>query len=513
MSNLLTAAHPIAWIAAISLLVTVAILRARRYLLRYRFKKQHGCQAPQSAVWTKDILLGLDGMWESFQAIRNHHMLELFQRRFAERGDTWVAASLLRRKLFTIDPENLRSMLSTNVNDWFLDRDEATWRFIGPGVFTTDGAAWSHSRALLRPNFVQDKIAHLDMFERHFQNFLTHIPHDGATVDLQPLFFQFTIDAATEFLFGKSTSSLKPGADRTYYEANFDQAWATAADHCRWQIAAAPFKFREGAEVKRAVDLIHAYADKFVHQILKERRESEKTRRNGGSEKRDTSNGRYSFAQELAKSTDDALQIRHELLNIFAAGRDTTASMLSNMFVELAKRPDVWAKLQSEIAVLNGAPPTLEQMRSFRYVHYCMNESLRLWHVVPLNYRKAFRDTYLPRGGGSDGQSPIFMPKGTTVTYSSFAMHRRKAAFGEDADTFRPERWEGWNPSCAFQPFGIGQRICLGQKYALNEVGYLMIRILQEFKKIESRQPLPWTETSGLVLSSLHGTKVSLTPA
>ena len=56
--------------------------------------------------------------------------------------------------------------------------------------------------------------------------------------------------------------------------------------------------------------------------------------------------------------------------------------------------------------------------------------------------RAAARDTVLPKGGGPDGQSPIFIPKGTGCRYTSHSLHRRKDVYGEDAEEFRPERWD-----------------------------------------------------------------------
>ena len=37
---------------------------------------------------------------------------------------------------------------------------------------------------------------------------ISRIPRDGSTIDLQALFFMLTLDTATEFLFGTSTSVL-----------------------------------------------------------------------------------------------------------------------------------------------------------------------------------------------------------------------------------------------------------------------------------------------------------------
>lgn len=54
----------------------------------------------------------------------------------------------------------------------------------------------------------------------------------------------------------------------------------------------------------------------------------------------------------------------------------------------------------------------------------------------------AVRDTVLPHGGGPDGNAPVFVPKGRKVLYSFYALQRNKETYGEDADEFRPERWE-----------------------------------------------------------------------
>ena len=66
--------------------------------------------------------------------------------------------------------------------------------------------------------------------------------------------------------------------------------------------------------------------------------------------------------------------------------------------------------------------------------------------MVPSNSRKAVVDTVLPMGGGEDGKSPIFVPKNQSVQWSVWAMHRRKDFYGEDAEEFKPERWETLRP-------------------------------------------------------------------
>lgn len=73
-------------------------------------------------------------------------------------------------------------------------------------------------------------------------------------------------------------------------------------------------------------------------------------------------------------------------------------------------------------------------------------------------------ETILPLGGGSDGKSPLFIPSGRNVGWSLYTMHRRKDLYGEDAEEFKPERWETLRPGWEYLPFNGGPRICIGRK-------------------------------------------------
>jgi len=174
---------------------------------------------------------------------------------------------------------------------------------------------------------------------------------------------------------------------------------------------------------------------------------------------------------DLISQTSDKTVIRSELTNILFAGRDTTASFLSNLWFDLARRPDIWAKLQREVDTLEGQLPTYEELKNMKYLRALLNESLRLHPVVPMNGRFPLEDTVLPVGGGPDEKSPLFVAKGQFVIWNMYVMHRRKDLFGEDAEEFRPERWidqdgvKGLRIGWEYVPFHGGPRVCIGRKY------------------------------------------------
>lgn len=177
---------------------------------------------------------------------------------------------------------------------------------------------------------------------------------------------------------------------------------------------------------------------KFADQIIHDAIESQKSRDLEKSEYE----GRYVFLHELLKQTSDPYVLRSETLNVLLAGRDTTASLLSNTWHYLARRPDIWSKLKTEVDKLHGNKPTYEEIKDMKYLRWVLNESLRLMPVVPSNTRVAIEDVVLPIGGGEDGRSPLFLPKGWAIHYSPYSMHRRPDIYGSDCDEFRPERWE-----------------------------------------------------------------------
>jgi cytochrome P450 len=118
-----------------------------------------------------------------------------------------------------------------------------------------------------------------------------------------------------------------------------------------------------------------------------------------------------------------------------------------------------------------------------------MSETLRLYPAVPFNVRLALKDTTLPRGGGPDGLSPIGILKNAPIGYSTLVMQRREDLYppGSNHLVFNPSRWETWQPKpWQYIPFNGGPRICIGQQFALTEMGYTIVRLLQRFEHVEN---------------------------
>lgn len=127
----------------------------------------------------------------------------------------------------------------------------------------------------------------------------------------------------------------------------------------------------------RACARVHNFVDKFVAKALEYRRE----RLASGKMNEEKQKGKYIFMNELALATDDPIQIRSELLNILLAGRDTTAGLLSNTLHVLARRPDIWNRLRTEVDQLRGKKPDYETLRNMKYLKNVLNECKCPHHI------------------------------------------------------------------------------------------------------------------------------------
>ncbi|KAH7350949.1 n-alkane-inducible cytochrome P450 [Rhexocercosporidium sp. MPI-PUGE-AT-0058] len=504
----------------IILITTIAL--ARSYIQRY-FKnrkedslgKQNRCELPH--MLESNWPLGIDLISKIIAAGQDKRVCKFFCKMVDGAGDTfsWFAIGL--RCWATTNPENVEAILSTFANDFGHDvRRAVVGSLIGDGIFTQDGAAWKHSRALLRPQLLKKRYSDLNIFREHVDNMIRYLPSNGGKVDLQPLFFRLTMDASTAFLFGKSVNSLNP--DQAEDAENFTEAFQFAQEYVkkRYQLGGMCW-LMNSKKYQKACRTVHGFVDNLSLKAIQTR----KARTNSSGEFEATN-----LLDSLVCETQDRVELRSHVLHLLLAGRDTTATLLSWTMRLLAIYPNVLERVREEIASTfeEDEEITYEGLRKLTYLSCVLKEVLRLYPSVPINSRTALRTVILPRGGGADRQHPVMIRKGEDVSYCTYAMHRRKDIYGDDADIFRPERWENEQlrkveNSYGYIPFHAGPRICPGQDFALTETLYTIVRLVQRFDGLQyagTEELLPLGEEQqnlGLVLVSADGCWVDLKSA
>jgi cytochrome P450 len=388
--------------------------------------------------------------------------------------------------VWTSDAENIRAILATKFHDFELGpvRRNNFLPVLGHGIFTSEGEDWAYFRSQLRPQFTREQVSDLEAAERHLQILFRTLPEEGSSgwseyTDIMPLIFNFTLDVSTEFLFGQSVNSQTALVSSSGHvptaevkkNMDFAKALNYSQDFIGWRVRlqglywlASSKKFREACKTVRE------FTDHFVQAAL-----DPANKRLGPSPDQKE---KFVLLDSLLATTKNSEELRDQVLGILVAGRDTTSSLLCWTILLLSRHPEHFTFLRNAVLEHFGTELSPKNALTFSTLKACkpiqnvLYEALRLYPLIPLNSRTALVDTILPVGGGKDRKQPVAIAKGEQIVYSAYVIHHRKDIWGEDADEFRPGRWEGRRMGWEFLGFSGGPRVCLGREF--NSFRYLL---------------------------------------
>jgi cytochrome P450 len=240
--------------------------------------------------------------------------------------------------------------------------------------------------------------------------------------------------------------------------------------------------------------------DQIVHRLISERRQSD-----------GTANDLLTFLlkrcdEETGQRMSDE-QLRNETLTLLLAGHETTANALSWPLYLLSKHPDVRGRLVAEITeVLRGRIPNAEDLPRLAYTSMVFKEAMRLYPPIWIMERRALAEDII--GGYT-------IPAGSSVVISPYVTHR-DSRFWENPEGFDPERFAAQNaerkdPHC-YIPFGLGQRFCIGDHFALMEAQIVIAMVLQSFR-LELVAGHPVEPKPGITLRLKKGLRMTLHPS
>ncbi|EIW84467.1 cytochrome P450 monooxygenase pc-3 [Coniophora puteana RWD-64-598 SS2] len=483
----------------------------------------------------------MDVVIEQAEEVDRDYMGSYFLKLEQKYGKVYNVRYLWDDFIFTTEPSHIKAILASNFGS-FVKGEEFNDIFrsvLGTGVFNSDGDMWKFHRSMTRPFFTHDRISHFDTFDTHAETAITAAKdrfRAGHAIDFQDLISRFTLDSATEFLFGSCAHTLhsplpypynavhthSPGGLSANGKPNAADILSTAFASAQtsvgrrtnllgiwplWEI----FKDRTEDDMK----VVHEFLEPIIAEAIEKQRVDgldAGEEKSSGTEKAEVHEGE-TLLDHLVRLTTDRVILRDEVLNIMIAGRDTTASALTSAVYLLAMYPSAMDRLREEVMSKVGSSrrPTYDDLRNMKYLRAVLNETLRLFPPVPMNLRQTTEDTTLP--SPDPERMPLFIPKNTMITYSVALMHRRHDLWGPDADEFDPDRFLDQrlqkylvpNPFI-FLPFNAGPRICLGQQFAYNEMSFMLVRLMQNFSRFElaldalspdARPPAHWKDIPG----------------
>jgi cytochrome P450 len=355
-------------------------------------------------------------------------------------------------------PDAVRRVLLDD-HDAFVKGDVLTRNLedaMGEGLFVTEGEQWRQQRTRVQPSFYRERLNTYVPEMRATANETVDEWRDGAVVEANEAMTATTMQVLGRTLFGVDVTDEPVVADASAaILARFDTSrfWSFLPD-----TVPTPTNRRYRRELGRLRE--------FVDELAARRRAQSPERR--GDDLLSTLVG-FVEASDLTRE-----EFRDNMITFLFAGHETTALGLTYALLCLARNPKAQARLREEVdSVCDGAVEA-DHLPELERTERAIDEALRLYPPVYMFFREAARDVEL-RGYG--------IPAGTTLVLPQWVVHR-DAAWWDDPETFRPDRFAGDadRPEYAYFPFGGGPRHCIGMRFARMEMKTVLATILRDYR-------------------------------
>ena len=336
----------------------------------------------------------------------------------------------------------------------------------GNGLVTSEGDFWLRQRRIAQPAFTRQKIAAIGSIVVEETERMLDAWAARANPD-EPF------DAFGEVMAAASRLTERALLGTVSESASEVAEALTTVMYVAQERAMSVFPLPPSIPTPRHRKLKAALAvlDRFIYGIIEERRAK------GVTDRVDLLSTLMSARDEETGEAMSDKQLRDEVLTLYSAGHETTATGLSWALYLLSQNDAARARLHAELdEVLEGRAPTVEDLPKLGYTRRVIDESLRLrppiWQVA----RRVVEPTTI--GGYA-------IPSRAFVFCCIYAAHRNPNVWERpeefDPDRFLPDRFAAI-PRYAYLPFGAGPRMCIGSNLALLEEQLMLATIARRFQ-------------------------------
>lgn len=400
--------------------------------------------------------------------MRNQGMIEYFQNAWSTYGDTVYFKMGPVESILITKPEHIHHVLVKNAGNYTkgvsMDKLKLS---LGEGLFAAEGDLWRRQRRLMQPMFTPRAVNQFaSQMVEDIQAMLARwepLAAAGTAVDLNQEMMRLAMGIIARTMFGMSIDeeALEAASAFAYVLEFVSQQTVRIIDIPMFIPTPSNRRFNKSMEI----------LDEFIYGIIADRRQDPQ------AEARDD------LLALLMRARDETTgqpmsdqQIRDEVITIFFAGHETTAQALTWTYFLLAQHPQEEARLQEELdKALAGRVPTLEELEALSYTRMVIDESMRLYPPILMFARESIEEDQL---------DDYRIPAGAMITLSQYITHRHPD-FWDEPEIFNPENFSeaamADRPRYAYFPFGGGQRVCIGNNFALLEMALALSMISQRY--------------------------------
>ena len=366
------------------------------------------------------------------------------------------------------DPEIIREFLVTQSGKFRKSRlYRAMWSFLGDGLLTSNGTFHAQQRKLAAPAFHKQRVS--DYARTMVQCARDEIASwkEGDLVNISQAMTNIALQIVTKTLFNSELDAERVQRMSERMRVLLDTAGEVFKNPvyllCLENNVKIPI-------VNRIHTLTKEIDMELLHIISRYRKNS--------------AIGRGDLLSMLIEAKDEDTgigmtdkQLRDEVMTMFMAGHETTATALSWTWYMLGKNPRIEEEFYREVRGTVGSRiPGADDFQALPYTKNIFRETLRLYPPAWTIAREATEDVVI---------QDYHFPKGSALAVVIYLMHRNKKYF-DDPDVFRPERWEEEKmkalPKNVYMPFGAGNRMCIGEGFAWMEAVMILAAIGSKFR-------------------------------
>ncbi|XP_062215511.1 cytochrome P450 709B2-like [Phragmites australis] len=414
-------------------------------------------------------------------------LLPQFHRWVADHGRTFLFWIGPIPAVFSTDLQLIKQVLTDRTGLYQKDFLIPVLKFLfGNGVILINGDDWKRHRKVVLPAFNHEKLKSMsavtaEVTEQMMQQWRDQMQQNGdkesaETVDMTHAFNDLTTKINGRVAFGTSHQEV----EEVVVLMREMQKLATAAmldPPILWYLPT-----RRNLHVRRLNKLLRSKIMAIMQARL-----AAKGDKCGGGGYGDDLLGLLLEAWTPERQGSGETLTTHEVVDecktFFAAGQETTATLLIWAMFLLAVHPQWQDKVREEVLREfccggdDGKVPNAEILAKLKLLHMVVLETSRLYPPIVYIQRRAASDVVL---------TDIKVPQGTVISIPIGMLHRDKEVWGPDADEFNPMRFENGLAGAARDPkallsFSLGPRVCTGQNYGVIQVQIVMAMMLRKF--------------------------------
>lgn len=357
---------------------------------------------------------------------------------------------------------------------------------IGDGLITAEGEKWQHARRAMSPMFTPRNVKTFSQVMkqttiREMPELLEKEADDDGLIKIANPMASLTYLVLSDTLFSGDIDRSKNEILRDVSTALLYVGRPDPLD-----LLGAP------DWMPRLTRVRGLKAVKRLREMIAELTGARKAERDRGEDLPDD------FLTRLLQVGDDEtrsftdVEVQEHLLAFIGAGHETTARALSWLFYLLSNDTKARDRLEAEVDALDidGIPP--EQWGDhLPFALACFEETMRLFPPAPFIARTAIEEDIFT---GEDGDT-VNIPAGGILILNTWQLHRHKSLW-DKPDTFMPERFLGDARTnigrFQYLPFGVGERVCIGQRFAMQEAMILVALLARRYRFEYVGKEVPW---------------------